>query len=97
MKYVNSDLPGRNCPQNRASIAMWNPALSRSNSTPRVSIWRLLPPSVASSSVECATASLVTDGPFAGSHEQLGEFFLIDAQDLDERSRSLLKRTSRYR
>ncbi|MBW4489635.1 MAG: YciI family protein [Trichocoleus desertorum ATA4-8-CV12] len=28
--------------------------------------------------------SLVTDGPFAETREQLGGFFLIDAQDLDE-------------
>ncbi|MBD1865661.1 MULTISPECIES: YciI family protein [Trichocoleus] len=28
--------------------------------------------------------SLITDGPFAETHEQLGGFFLIDAQDLDE-------------
>jgi hypothetical protein len=27
---------------------------------------------------------LVTDGPFAETHEQLGGFFLIDASDLDE-------------
>jgi hypothetical protein len=27
---------------------------------------------------------LVTDGPFAETHEQLGGFFLIDARDLDE-------------
>lgn len=27
--------------------------------------------------------SLVTDGPFAETREQLGGFFLIDAQDLD--------------
>jgi hypothetical protein len=27
---------------------------------------------------------LVTDGPFAETHEQLGGFFLIDANDLDE-------------
>jgi len=27
---------------------------------------------------------LVTDGPFAETHEQLGGFFLIDAADLDE-------------
>ncbi|OWY64135.1 hypothetical protein B7486_48980 [cyanobacterium TDX16] len=27
---------------------------------------------------------LVTDGPFAETREQLGGFFLIDAQDLDE-------------
>ena len=27
---------------------------------------------------------LVTDGPFAETHEQLGGYFLIDAQDLDE-------------
>ncbi len=27
---------------------------------------------------------LVTDGPFAEAHEQLGGYFLIDAQDLDE-------------
>lgn len=27
---------------------------------------------------------LVTDGPFAETHEQLGGFFLIDAQDIDE-------------
>jgi hypothetical protein len=26
----------------------------------------------------------VTDGPFAETREQLGGFFLIDAQDLDE-------------
>ncbi|MBW4491415.1 MAG: YciI family protein [Trichocoleus desertorum ATA4-8-CV12] len=28
--------------------------------------------------------SLVTDGPFAETREQLGGFFLIDAQNLDE-------------
>ena len=27
---------------------------------------------------------LVTDGPFAETREQLGEFFMIDAKDLDE-------------
>ena len=27
---------------------------------------------------------LVTDGPFAETHEQLGGFFLVDATDLDE-------------
>ena len=27
---------------------------------------------------------LVTDGPFAETHEQLGGYFWIDAQDLDE-------------
>ncbi|HYR87772.1 MAG TPA: YciI family protein [Terriglobia bacterium] len=28
--------------------------------------------------------SLITDGPFAETREQLGGFFLIDARDLDE-------------
>ncbi|MBW4445238.1 MAG: YciI family protein [Plectolyngbya sp. WJT66-NPBG17] len=28
--------------------------------------------------------NLITDGPFAETREQLGGFFLIDAQDLDE-------------
>jgi hypothetical protein len=28
--------------------------------------------------------SLVTDGPFAETHEQLGGFYIIDAKDLDE-------------
>ncbi|HEY9620274.1 MAG TPA: YciI family protein, partial [Crinalium sp.] len=28
--------------------------------------------------------SLVTDGPFAETREQLGGFYLINAQDLDE-------------
>lgn len=27
---------------------------------------------------------LVTDGPFAETHEHLGGYFLVDAQDLDE-------------
>ena len=27
---------------------------------------------------------LVTDGPFAETHEQLGGFFMIDARDLDD-------------
>jgi hypothetical protein len=27
---------------------------------------------------------LVTDGPFAETHEQLGGYFLIDAKDLDQ-------------
>src|SRR5690606_25858847 len=27
---------------------------------------------------------IVTDGPFAETHEQLGGYFLIDAKDLDE-------------
>ena len=28
--------------------------------------------------------SLITDGPFAETHEQLGGYFLLDCQDLDE-------------
>ena len=28
--------------------------------------------------------ALITDGPFAETHEQLGGFFLLDCQDLDE-------------
>ena len=28
--------------------------------------------------------ALVTDGPFAETHEQLGGFFLLDCKDLDE-------------
>jgi len=28
--------------------------------------------------------SLITDGPFAETHEQLGGFFLLDCKDLDE-------------
>jgi hypothetical protein len=28
--------------------------------------------------------SIVTDGPFAETHEQLGGYYLIDAKDLDE-------------
>ena len=27
---------------------------------------------------------LITDGPFAETHEQLGGYFLVDAKDLDE-------------
>ena len=27
---------------------------------------------------------LITDGPFAETHEQLGGFYLIDAKDLDD-------------
>jgi len=28
--------------------------------------------------------SLITDGPFAETHEQLGGYFVLDCQDLDE-------------
>ncbi len=28
--------------------------------------------------------TLITDGPFAETHEQLGGFFLVECQDLDE-------------
>src|SRR5512138_885974 len=28
--------------------------------------------------------TLITDGPFAETHEQLGGFFLVDCRDLDE-------------
>jgi hypothetical protein len=28
--------------------------------------------------------TLVTDGPFAETHEQLGGYYLIEAKDLDE-------------
>jgi hypothetical protein len=31
-----------------------------------------------------AEKQLVTDGPFAETHEQLGGYFLIEAKDLDE-------------
>jgi hypothetical protein len=31
-----------------------------------------------------AGKTLITDGPFAETHEQLGGFFLVECQDLDE-------------
>jgi len=46
--------------------------------------------------------SMVTDGPFAETREQLGGFFLIDARDLDEalsvaaRIRGRAKEPSRF-
>src|SRR5216110_2759131 len=42
-------------------------------------------PSSAATSVRVRDGKrLVTDGPFAETHEQLGGFFLIEAEDLDE-------------
>ena len=41
--------------------------------------------------------TLITDGPFAETHEQFGGFFLIDCQDLDEAIRWAAKiPTARY-
>ena len=44
----------------------------------------LQPTTMATSVRVRAGRRLVTDGPFAETHEQLGGFFLIDAKDLDE-------------
>jgi hypothetical protein len=44
----------------------------------------LHPTSTATSVRVRDTKSLITDGPFAETREQLGGFFLIDARDLDE-------------
>jgi hypothetical protein len=44
----------------------------------------LHPTSTATSVRVRESKRLVTDGPFAETREQLGGFFLIDAQDLDE-------------
>jgi hypothetical protein len=44
-----------------------------------------LHPTSAATSVRVRNGKrLVTDGPFAETHEQLGGYFLIDAKDLDE-------------
>jgi hypothetical protein len=44
-----------------------------------------LQPTSAATSVRMRDGKrLVTDGPFAETHEQLGGFFLIDASDLDQ-------------
>jgi hypothetical protein len=44
-----------------------------------------LHPTSAATSVQVRKGKrLVTDGPFAETHEQLGGYFLIDARDLDE-------------
>ena len=44
-----------------------------------------LHPSAMSTSVKVRDGqSLVTDGPFAETREQLGGYFLVDASDLDE-------------
>jgi hypothetical protein len=44
-----------------------------------------LQPTVLATSVRVREGKrLVTDGPFAETHEQLGGYFIIDAKDLDE-------------
>lgn len=44
-----------------------------------------LQPSTTATSVRVRDGKrLVTDGPFAETHEQLGGYFLIEARDLDE-------------
>jgi hypothetical protein len=41
--------------------------------------------------------TMITDGPFAETHEQLGGYFLVDCQDLDEAIRWAEKiPTARY-
>jgi len=45
---------------------------------------RLHPTSAATSVRVRDGKRLVTDGPFAETHEQLGGYFLIDVEDLDE-------------
>jgi hypothetical protein len=44
----------------------------------------LQPVSTATSVRVRGTKRLVTDGPFAETHEQLGGYFLLDLHDLDE-------------
>jgi hypothetical protein len=44
-----------------------------------------LQPVAAATSVRVRSGKpLVTDGPFAETHEQLGGFYIVDAKDLDE-------------
>ena len=45
---------------------------------------QLAPTSTATSVRVRDEKQLVTDGPFAETHEQLGGYFLIEAKDLDE-------------
>jgi len=45
---------------------------------------QLAPTSTATSVRVRDDKQLVTDGPFAETHEQLGGYFLIEAKDLDE-------------
>lgn len=45
---------------------------------------QLAPTSAATSVRVRDDKQLVTDGPFAETHEQLGGYFLIEARDLDE-------------
>ena len=45
---------------------------------------QLAPTSTATSVRVRDERQLVTDGPFAETHEQLGGYFLIEAKDLDE-------------
>ena len=45
---------------------------------------QLAPTSTATSVRVRNDKQLVTDGPFAETHEQLGGYFLIEAKDLDE-------------
>ena len=47
----------------------------------------LHPTSTATSVRVRAGKRLVTDGPFAETHEQLGGYYLIEAKDLDEATR----------
>jgi hypothetical protein len=59
-------------------------ALQLHASGKRVSAAPLHPTSTATSVRTREGRSVITDGPFAETREQLGGFFLIDANDLDE-------------
>ncbi len=91
MKYMllmhanESVAPNLTPEEQRAAFQTWQDLLADAKAAGVLLASNGLSPTANATTVRVRNGkTLITDGPFAETHEQLGGFFLLDCQDLDE-------------
>lgn len=69
----------------QADVSAWNALLKESKEAGVLILTNGVAPGSSATTVRLREGkTLLTDGPFAETHEQLGGYFLLDCKDLDE-------------
>ncbi len=86
LAYANeSQVPNLTPEQQQAAFQTWQTLLKEAKEAKVLLDSNGLSPTANATTVRVRNGkTLTTDGPFAETHEQLGGFFLVECQDLDE-------------
>jgi hypothetical protein len=76
---------GRSQAENEANVALYNVFTNEVRQRDNFRSGEALQPTTAATTVRVqAGKTIAADGPFAATKEQLGGFYILDCQDLDE-------------